>query len=72
LSWRQRAFAPTLGFPGDVDDLGRLAALAALELLGDRGAASIVVSGLDQQPAGVRGARLGDRPEPALRCAGVF
>jgi len=30
---------PALGFPGDVDDLGRVSALAVLERLSDRGAA---------------------------------
>ncbi|MGO9903646.1 MAG: hypothetical protein ACLP0J_29175 [Solirubrobacteraceae bacterium] len=59
---------PALCAPGDVDDLGCLAALAALERLADRGAAAVVVGRLDQ-PAGVGGAGLGDRPEPALVCS---
>ena len=37
--------------PGDVDDLWRLVALAALELEADTGLAAIVVGGLDQQPS---------------------
>ena len=52
---------PSLGAPGDVDGLRRLAALATLELGGDGGVSLVVVGGLDQQPAGVGGAGLGDR-----------
>ena len=63
---------PALRAPGDVDDLGCLPALAALERLTDDGAAAVVVGGLDQQPAGVGGAGLGDRPEPALSAGGVL
>ena len=62
----------SLRAPGDVDDLGCLAALAALERLADRGAAAVVPGRLDQQPPGVRGAGLGDRSEPALLTAGVL
>jgi hypothetical protein len=63
---------PTLRAPGDVDDLGWMAALAALERLADHGAAAVVVGGLDRQPSGVGGAGLGDRPEPPLRAGGVL
>jgi hypothetical protein len=63
---------PALRFPGDVDDLGRLPALAALERFTDRGAAAVVVGRLDQQPSGVRGAGPGDRPQPALAATGVL
>jgi hypothetical protein len=63
---------PALGAPGDVDDPGRLPALAALERFTDDRAAAVVVGGLDQQPSGVRGAGLGDRPEPALAAGGVL
>jgi hypothetical protein len=63
---------PALGFPGDVDDLGRVSPLAALERLADRGAAAIVPGCLDQQPAGARGTGLGDRPEPALGSGRLF
>ena len=38
----------------------------------DAGAAAVVVGGLDQQPAGVGGAGLGDRPEPPLAAGGVL
>src|ERR1039458_7632964 len=63
---------PALRFPGDVDDFGWVAALAAFERFTDSWAAAIVPGCLDQQPAGVGGAGLGDRPEPALRAAGVL
>ena len=33
---------------------------------------AVVIGGLDQQPPGVGGAGLGDRPQPALRAAGVL
>ena len=36
------------------------------------GAAAVVVGRLDQQPAAVGGARLGDRPQPALLAAGAL
>ena len=62
----------SLRAPGDVDDLGWLSALAALERLPDNGAAAVVLGGLDQQPAGVGRAGLGDRPEPALLAGGVL
>jgi len=41
---------PSLGAPGDVDDLGCLPALSALECLADRWAAAVVVGCLEQQP----------------------
>src|SRR5690348_16732374 len=62
----------SLRFPGDVDDLRRLAALATLELDADAGLAAVVVGGLDQQPAGVAGPRFGDRPLAALLACGVL
>ena len=43
-----------------------------LERFTDRRAAAVVVGGLDEQPPGVSGAGLGDRPEPALRAGGVL
>ena len=55
-----------LGAPGDRDRLGGLAVLAVGERLADAWARAVVPGGLDQQPAGVPGAGLGDRPEPAL------
>ena len=58
--------------PGDVDDLGCLPALAALERFTDRGPAAVVVGRLDQQPPGVGGAGLGDRSQPPLRAGGVL
>ena len=63
---------PALRFPGDVDDLGRVSALAVLERLSDGGPATVVPGGLDQQPPRVRGARLGDRSQPALGAGGVL
>ena len=63
---------PALRAPGDVDDLGCLSALAALERLADHRAASVVVGRLDQQPPRVGGTGLGDRPEPALLTGGVL
>jgi hypothetical protein len=61
-----------LRFPGDVDDLGCLSALAALERFTDRRAAAVVVGRLDQQPPGVCGAGPGDRPQPALAATRVL
>ena len=61
-----------LCFPGDIDDLGRVAALATLERLADHRAAAVMVGRLDQQPAGMRGPCLGDRSEPALAAGGVL
>ena len=61
-----------LRFPGDVDDLGCVAALATLERFADYGPAAVVVGGLDQQSAGVGGAGLGDRPEPSLLAGSVL
>ena len=57
---------PSLGAPGDVDDVRGLALLATLELFARGGMALIMVGGLDQEPAGVRGAGFGDRALPAL------
>ena len=61
-----------LRFPGDVDDLGCLPALSALERFTDHRAAAVVVGSLDQQPPRVSGAGLGDRPEPALAAGGAL
>lgn len=61
-----------LRFPGDVDDLGSVAALAHLERLADRGPTPVMPRGLDQQPSRVRGPGLGDRPESALGSRGVL
>jgi hypothetical protein len=61
---------PALRAPGDVDDLGCLSALAALERFPDRGSAAVVVCGLDQQPP-----RVWVEPalviDPSRRCAPV-
>ena len=46
--------------------------MATLERFADHGAAVVVVSGLDEQSAGVGGAGLGDRPQPALLAGGVL
>ena len=61
-----------LGLPGDLDDVGWLSVLAAAERLSLRGRAAVVPGGLDQQPAGVPRAGLGDRALPALLTAGVL
>lgn len=61
-----------LRLPGDVDDLRRVAALAALQLASDRGVALVVVGGLDQQPPGVAGAGFGDLALTAALAAGVL
>jgi hypothetical protein len=63
---------PTLRAPGDVDDLGRLPALATLERFTDRRSATVVLGSLDQQPPRVSGACFGDRPEPALAAGGAL
>src|SRR2546423_9421499 len=63
---------PALCFPGDVDDLRRVSALAALERWADDGPAAVMPRGLDQQPPRVRGPGLGDRSEPALGARGVL
>ena len=62
----------SLRAPSDVDDLGGLIALAALERLPDAGLSLIVVSRLDQQPTGVGGAGLGDRALAAVLAGGVL
>ena len=58
--------------PGDVDYLGGLAALAALERPAYPRMALVVIGGLDQQAAGVSRARFGDRALAALLAGGVF
>src|SRR5215216_1053208 len=62
----------TLRAPGDLDDAGILAGVAGGELVADARPATIVVSGLDQQPPRVRRPGLGDRPLDALLARGVF
>jgi hypothetical protein len=62
----------SLRAPGDVDDLGWLAALAALELGADRRVVLVVVGGLDERAAGVGGAGRGDRALPALLPGGAL
>jgi len=62
----------SLRAPGDIYDLRRLVALTALELEPDAGLAAVVVGGLDQQPAGVGGAGLGNRSLAAALAAGVL
>jgi hypothetical protein len=51
-----------LGAPGDLDQARVLALLATGERLADARLVAVVVGGLDQQPTGVAGAGLGDRP----------
>ena len=51
-----------LRLPGERDDLGLAVALAAREAARDPGRPAVVPGGLDQQPAGVLAAGLGDRP----------
>ena len=55
-----------LGLPGDRDRLGGLVFLAALERGALAGRAAVVPGRLDEQPAGVAGAGLGDRALPSL------
>src|SRR5205823_12097715 len=55
--------------PGDRDRLGWLASLSFGERGADPRAFAVMPRSLDQQPARVRGAGLGDRPEPALLAA---
>lgn len=62
----------SLRAPGNVDDLGGLAALATLQRFPDRGVAAVVVGGLDQKPAGVGGAGFGDRSLTALLAGGAL
>ena len=50
-----------LGAPGMLGHPGLLASLPALQLIAHLRSAPGVPGGFDQQPAGVRGARLGDR-----------
>src|SRR5439155_16640199 len=61
-----------LGAPGDRDRLGGLAVLAVAERAADGGALAVVPGGLDEQPAGVARAGLGDRPEAALLAGRVL
>src|ERR671918_1756432 len=56
---------PALDAPGVVDQRGVLAALADRELAADRRREPVVQRRLDQQPAGVGGAGLGDLAQPA-------
>jgi hypothetical protein len=63
---------PSLGLPGDLDDVGRLSVLAAAERLSLRRCAAIVPRSLDQQPAGVPGPGLADGALPAFLAAGVL
>lgn len=66
------AMQALLGAPGDRDHARVLAGLAALERAAHARRMSIGVRGLDQQPAGVPGAGLGDRPQPPARPGGVL
>src|SRR3954452_7803460 len=61
-----------LGAPGQLDDPGFVAVLAALQGAADARWARVVVGGLDEQPARVHGAGLGDSALAALVAAGVF
>ena len=61
-----------LRLPGQRDDLGLAVALAAREAAGDARCAAVVPGGLDQQPAGVLAAGLGDRAAPAALAGGVL
>src|ERR687898_1706355 len=54
-----------LGGPGDRQHVGGLSGLAALERLPLGRCAAVVPGGLDEQPAPVPGARLGDLALPA-------
>jgi hypothetical protein len=54
-----------LRFPGDRDRLGGLVLLAALERRAGAGWAAVVPGGLDQEPACVARAGLGDRALPS-------
>src|SRR5450631_509451 len=66
------AVQSSLGLPGDPDDRGWLPVLAALECLALGGRAAIMPGALDQQPAGVARAGLGDRALAAFLAAGVL
>ena len=59
------AVQPLLGLPADRDDVGGLPVLAALEGDAAGGGLAVVPAGLDEQPAGVPRAGLGDRTLPA-------
>src|SRR5688572_22812073 len=58
--------------PGDRDRVGGLAVLAVAQRAADGGPLAVVPGGLDQQPAGVARAGLGDRAEASLLAAGVL
>src|ERR671922_1171113 len=58
--------------PGDLNDARVLSGLAGGELAADARTAPVVVGGLDQQPARVRRAGLGDRALHALAVGRVF
>src|SRR3954468_18902511 len=61
-----------LAAPGDLDDAWILARLAARELVADRRPVGVLGHGLDQQPARVGWACLGDRALAALVARGVL
>ena len=63
---------PVLATPGDLHDTRVLACLANGYALTDRGPVAVVVSGLDQQPSGVRWPGLGDLSLGALFVRGVL
>ena len=56
---------PPLRLPGQRDDLGLAVGLAAREAARDPGRPAVVPGRLDEQPAGVLAAGLGDRALPA-------
>ena len=56
----------SLGAPGDLDHARIRSGLASGERLADHGTVAVVVGGLDEQPACVGRAGLGDRPQAAL------
>ena len=61
-----------LCLPGDRDDVGGLAVLAALQGDAARRGLAVVPAGLDQQPAGVPGSGLGDRALSATLTGAVL
>lgn len=61
-----------LGAPGAGDHAWVLVVLAALELEADGGAVAVVLGGLDEQPAGMSGAGLGDVALAAALAGGVL
>ena len=58
--------------PGDLHHSGVLAFLAACDRGPDRGVVAVVVSGLDEQSAGMQRSRLRDRALPALGVRGAL